>query len=346
MVILESKLGLTKVGKVLEIRKPFPLIGHISFGIIDRGYNNLQVRITTLCSLSCIFCSVSAGPKSNREREFILRDPEWLYEWIKYAGNFKSSFHLIFDGMGDPITHKDLPEFVKAVREMKNVKSITVETRLFPANIKTLEKLKDAGIDRLNVSIDTLNEEKGKLLSGNNFYSVKKVKELIKYAHEELGIAIHLAPVWIPTVNDEDIEEIIQFAIKIGLGEKFPPLGIQKYVSHKYGRKVPGIMALSWKEFEKWMKKLEDRYKIKLLLDPKDYGLEKSERIPNGYKKGEIVKLSLVEKGLLKNEYLAIPPKKDRVFTLISRRESLSIGDIVYAKIIHDKDGILIAIPV
>ena len=42
----------------LKIEDDIPLIGHIAFGIIDRGTNLLQIRATSFCALSCIFCSV------------------------------------------------------------------------------------------------------------------------------------------------------------------------------------------------------------------------------------------------------------------------------------------------
>ena len=51
--------------RVFEVGPPMPLVGHVAFGIIDRGTNLLQIRPTSLCPLSCIFCSVDAGPRSN-----------------------------------------------------------------------------------------------------------------------------------------------------------------------------------------------------------------------------------------------------------------------------------------
>jgi uncharacterized Fe-S cluster-containing radical SAM superfamily enzyme len=50
-----------------------PLVGHIAFGVIDRGTNILQVRPTTICPYNCIFCSVDAGPYSRyRQAEFVV----------------------------------------------------------------------------------------------------------------------------------------------------------------------------------------------------------------------------------------------------------------------------------
>lgn len=345
MVILESNFGLSRIGRVIKIGRPFPLLGHIAFGIIDRGYNIIQIRVTSLCSLSCIFCSVSAGPQSNRMSEFLVVDPEWLSVWVNYATELKGNLHVLFDGIGDPITNIKLPEFISKVKENKKVESVTVETRLFPAKKETIEALWNAGVDRLNVSIDTLNEEKGRALANNLAYSVKRVVDLILYAYKELGIEVHLAPVWLPGVNDSDIEEIIKFVIDSGLGKKIPPLGIQKYVPHKYGRKPVAVRNASWREFSEFLKKLEEKYRLKLLLGPEDYGLKEAPRLPVPYKKGETLRLIVVEKGLLKNEYLALSKRKDRVLTLISKKHNLELGEVVVSRVIRNKDGILIAAP-
>jgi uncharacterized Fe-S cluster-containing radical SAM superfamily enzyme len=345
MVTLESKFGVSSIGKVAIISRPFPLVGHIAFGIIDRGYNNLQVRVSSLCPLSCLFCSVAAGPHSSRETEFLLNDSEWFAEWVKMAIKEKGSLHLLFDGIGDPITHRDLKKFVEAVKEIQGVLSITVETRLFPASRNLVYELWNSGVDRFNVSIDTLNEEKAKILSGNSAYSVERVRDLILYARKELGVEIHITPLWLPGLNDIDIEEIISFAIKADMGGRIPPLGIQKYVAHKYGRKAAGVKEVSWSDFRSFLEKLQKKFGIKLLLSPEDFGLEKAPRLHQPYRMGDSLKLTVVGKGLLKHEYLAIPPKKDRVFTLVSKKTNFTSGDVVASKIIRDKDGVLIAVP-
>jgi len=345
MVTLSSSIGISRIGRVYRISRPFPLVGHIAFGIIDRGYNNLQVRVTSLCPLSCIFCSVAAGPHSKRKSDFILSDPQWLAEWVEYAVGFKGEVHVLFDGIGDPITNIDLPKFVAAVRRVRGVKSIAVETRLFPASEKLIDQLREAGVERLNVSIDTTNEEKGKILAGNSAYSVRRVIDLISYAWKEKGMDVHIAPVWLPGVNDEDIEDIIELVIKMGLGGKIPPLGIQKFVAHKYGRKPEGVREVSWSEFRSFLERLEEKYGIKLILSPEDYGLERAPRIPIPYKKHEVLKLTVVGEGLLRNEYLALSKKKDRVFTLVSRKMDFEAGDVVVSEVIQNRDGILMAVP-
>lgn len=338
--------GLERHGRIIVVKKPFPLMGHIGFGVIDRGFNNLQVRVTSACALSCIFCSVNAGPQSPRISEFMVDDPPWLAEWIKYTVRYKGALHLLFDGAGDPLAHPRLVEHVREAHEIEGVLTVAVETRLFGADEKLIDALADAGVVRLNVSIDSLEEEKAKRLAGNPAYSVGRVLELARYAFHEHGIDVHFTPVWIPGVNDRDIEQMVEYIASNPLSRRYPPLGIQKYVAHRRGRRVPGVREWSWEYFFKRLKKLEDKYGIRLVLRPEDFDLKKAPRIPHPYHRGETLKLTVVAVGWLPGEYLGVPAGMDRVVTVVSRRENYSVGDLVIARLFRDDDGILLAKPV
>jgi len=89
------RLGVFHGGQVYELSEPVPLIGHVAFGVLDRGTNVIQVRPSTLCYHSCIFCSVDAGPASRtRQSEFLVevhwlarctlkRSPNGLFQWAR-----------------------------------------------------------------------------------------------------------------------------------------------------------------------------------------------------------------------------------------------------------------------
>jgi len=338
--------GVALRGRLFEICRPFPLMGHIAFGIIDRGYNILQVRVSSLCPLSCPFCSVDAGPITRRRRDFILTDPEWLAEWLKRACRYKGRVHVLFDAAGEPLTNPLLPDFVSEVKGTGLALSIAVETRLYPTDREMLLRLVESGVNRFNISIDTLNPEKARWLSGSNAYNLDNVLDLTLFLNKELGVNVHITPLWIPGVNDGDIEEIIRWVQSVGIGGKVPPLGIQKYVEHRHGRKIPGVKEWSWSLFYRRLRELEEKYNIRLVLRPEDYGLEVAPRALCPYRRGSTVKLYVIGEAWLPNEYLAVTTGYDRAVTLISKSVSLSTRDIITARITSDRDGILLARPV
>jgi len=338
--------GLEKAGRAFYIERPFPLLGHLLFGIIDRGLNIIQVRVTSLCGLACPFCSVDAGLATRRVAEFVVRDPEWVGEWVgRVVADKGEQTDVIFDAAGDPITNPLLPEFIREVRRVKLVRWVILETRLFGANEEFLERLWEAGLDRINVSIDTLNPEKAAWLAGNSAYEVGRVKSLVEFAFHRLGIDVHVAPLWLPGINDKDLEEVIAWALENGFGRRAPPLGIQKYVAHPHGRKLSSVKEPSWREWREFLERLEEKFGVKLILSMEDYGLKKTRQIEPPARRGETIKAIVAGEGPYRGEYLAVTKDYSWALTIVSKREPLRPGDAELVRIVRDRDGILLGVP-
>lgn len=225
-----------------EISSGIPLIGHIAFGIVDRGTNLLQVRPSSFCPLSCIFCSVNAGPKStNRQTEFVV-DAEYLVEWFKHVTRVKEleKAHAYIDAVGDPLTYRDIVKLVRLLRESGLAETIAIETHGALLNRRLVDQLDEAGLDRINLSVDSLDPELAKRLSDTPWLDVKRIVDVAEYIASSTKIDLLVAPVWVPGINDHEIPKIIEWALRIGAGKRVPPLGVQKYEAHKYGRRPPG----------------------------------------------------------------------------------------------------------
>ncbi len=321
-----------------------PLLGHIAFGVIDRGTTVLQVRPTTICPLNCIFCSVDAGPVSrHRQAEYIV-DPNHLVAWVRYTVKAKEGdvVEALIDGVGDPATYPYLSELVKELKRV--VPRVAMETHGATLTKDFVRRLEEAGLDRINLSIDTLSEEKARWLQGVQWISIRRVIEVAEFIAKETSIDLHLTPVWIPGVNDEDIEQIIEWGLRIGAGKRFPPFGIQKYEVHKYGRKVPGVKEVSWTQFRKFLENLERKYGIPLYYKNLDFGIRKTKRVPIKYDVGDEVVLWIVAPGWLKGEVIGVDRDWERVVTIVGVEDpSPFIGKKVRARIIGNKDGIYIA---
>ena len=332
---------------VFEINEGIPLIGCIAFGIIDRGTNLLQIRPISTCPLSCIFCSTDAGPKSRiRQSEYIVPLDYIVEEFrriVKFKGAFRIEAHI--DTVGDPITYPKIVDLVHELSQVKGVETISLQTHGSILDEKILDRLSAAGLTRINFSIDSLDADLAKKLADTEWYDVTKSMRLMYYLTSETSIDLLVAPVWIPGLNDEDIPKIIRFALKIGAGKRFPPLGIQKYIIHKRGRKARGIKPHSWREFYEKLKKLESKFNVRLILKPSDFGIHHRRIIPVPYKKYSLIKVKVVGPGWLKGEKIAVTSKGDRSVTLINANE-IPIGAKVKAKIIRNKNNILIAYPI
>ncbi|ALU11685.1 Fe-S osidoreductase [Ignicoccus islandicus DSM 13165] len=331
---------------VTEIREPIPLIGSIAFGIIDRGTNVLQVRVTSVCGMCCKFCSVDAGPCSkSRWNEFVITDIEWLKRWVSEVVKFKGGdIEILLDGIGDPLEHPQITEIVSGLREIEGVKSIALETHGLRLSFDLVDELARSGLDRINLSIETLNPSKAKFLAGRDDYDVSKVKEVIEYTVSNTPIDVHLTPVLLPGINENDVIEILLWGKEIGVGKKWPPFTVQKYVRHKRGRKVKGVKEWDWDYFWKWIDETERKYGLKLKWSMDEWGMRYAPKLPTLYEKGSRVKVEIVSRGHIKGEWLAVPiPNRNVVITLVG--VAGDIGKRVTVRIINNKDNIYLATP-
>ncbi|MDT7876812.1 MAG: radical SAM protein [Sulfolobaceae archaeon] len=323
--------------KLEKVTEPIPLIGHIAFGIIDRGTNMLQVRPFSNCPMSCIFCSVDAGPNTKtRVTEYIV-DSDHLINWVNEVVNIKThEVSILIDGVGEPLLHPDIVKIVKGIKENKKVIEIAVETHGLPLTEGLIKALADAGLDRINLSIDSLDIEKAKRLSGHKGYDVLKVIKMAEFA-SSLGIKIMLTPVWIKGINDEDIKEIVRYGKERGF-----TFGIQKYMEHERGRNL-GI-RISWKEFYEFLEEIEKEEGIKLIISPSDFKVYKDRTLGPVFNEGERVIGEVVLDGWRKGEIII--QAKNRVITLVGINSEVPKGISLRGKIIRNKDEIYLAKPV
>lgn len=322
------------------VNKPLPLMGHIAFGIIDRGTNLLQLRATSLCPFSCIFCSVDAGPRSTtRQLEFMV-DVDYLIYWVEKIAAAKGldNIHAYLDAVGDPLTHPKLVSLVSKLRSKGWVDTIALETHGALLTRRLAEKLDEAGLDRVNLSIDALDPELARRLSGSPWFDVRRVIDVAEYIASSLRMDLLIAPVWVPGINDAEIPRIIEWALQIGAGKKWPPLGIQKYEAHKYGRKPPGVKPMRWDEFWRSLEKWEREYGVRLRLRPEDFGIKRAPRVPYVFRVGERVGVRIVGRGWLRGQWLGVA--RNRVVTVVGVSGKPPVGMRVPVRIIRVKDNI------
>jgi len=333
--------------KIVKITQDseIPLIGCIAFGIIDRGTNVIQIRPSSLCPLSCIFCSTDAGPNSRKRRCEFLVELDYLLSYVKqivaYKGIKNVEAHI--DTVGDPLTYPHIVDLVQKLRGINGINVISMQTHGVLLNEKLIDELADAGLSRINLSIDALDPVLAKKLSGTGSYDVTRILSLAEYITNSSKIDLLIAPVWVSPLNDLEIPKIIEYAKAIGAGKKWPPLGIQKYEVHKYGRKPKRVNNISWNKFYEQLSYWEKLFYIKLKLSPTDFGIFKVKKVPVPFKKYEKVKAKIVEDGLFKGQKIAVA--RGRAITIINSN-NIPVDSHIFVRILRIKDNIIIAEPI
>ncbi len=317
-----------------------PLEGYIAFGVIDRGTNVLQVRPTTLCPLSCIFCSVDAGPHSRHRWAEYMVEPGPLAETVLRYARYKGRAEALIDTIGDAFTYPWLEQLVSMLKESPHIESVAVETHGALLTRERVDRLWEAGLDRINLSIDTLDPEKARVLQGTPWFRLERVIEVAEYVARETSIDLHVTPVWIPGVNDRDVEEVVLWAYRIGAGKRWPPVTVQKYNVHRYGRRVPGVRPWPWSVFCRRLAELEERLGVRLRWSMEEWGMRYAPRVPCPYRRGDRVCVEITMRGWLRGEYVGATCNGDRLVAVPARR--LGIGSRVLVEITGDKDCLLI----
>ena len=343
-------VGLREAGRVwgrrlLVVEPPTPLMGHIAFGVIDRGTNVLQVRPSTLCPHNCIFCSVDAGPESRtRQAEFQV-DPGHLLDWVEAVARWKGvRVEALLDGVGEPLTHPEILEIIRGLSESPWVERVALETHGGFLTKRLAEKLAEAGLDRLNLSVDSLDPEKAKLLAGVPWYRVDRVMEVAGFLLEETPVDVVLTPVVVPGINEEDMRDLIEWARRHGAGAKSGwPTGvlIQKMEIHKYGRKPRRIRPWNWQRFYKWLRRLEEETGYRLIVEPWEIGIKRAPRVPEPYEPGDEIVVEVIGPGWHRGEQLAVDRREDRIVALYCRRPC-GRGRVT-ARVARSKDNIIVA---
>ena len=164
----------------------------------NRPVSNLRISLTPKCNLSCIYCH-REGEKKPEEP---LSAPE-IAEVLKVATHFGIR-SVKFTG-GEPMLRTDLLEIIRSVPAGMESSLTTNGTRL--AGLAA--DLKQAGLRRVNVSIDSLNHETYKKITGTD--KLDDVLDGITAALETGLTPVKLNMVVLAGINDHEIDDFLAF---------------------------------------------------------------------------------------------------------------------------------------
>ena len=210
-------------------------INHTQSG---RGYL-LRVSASDICNFDCAFCH----PNQNEKINDALTDEEFLKVFKNINDMYKLKT-LHFTG-GEPLTRKTLPDIIRKCREMAGPDldiAITTNASLLD---KYLDDLLDAGLNRANISLHSLDPDKFKSFTGTKYNVDDIIKTILKA--KKKGLKIKINSVVIRDFNDKDVTKMTDFCFKEGIIPRFLELGIYGPVAQWFSEKdqVPHAEILS-----------------------------------------------------------------------------------------------------
>lgn len=169
-----------------------------------RDINYLRISLTDRCNLRCEYCMPEAGIKTKVPHCDMLTLEE-LYEITRAFVSL--GIHKVRFTGGEPLVRYGAVDFIKKVNALDGVREVTLTTNGILLG-DYLDDLLDAGVRRLNISLDTLDPEKyARITRGGDLTRVLKAIEVAK--------SKGLKPIKINTVliggfNDDEIPQMVE----------------------------------------------------------------------------------------------------------------------------------------
>jgi len=184
---------------------------HDSFG---RRLNYLRISVTDRCNMRCDYCRPSADAYQAEPRSHILS-----FEEIERIASVAASLGVnkIRITGGEPLVRHNLPILIKQLAKIPNITDLAMSTNATLLD-KYAQPLANAGLNRINVSLDSLSPLRFRSLTGGE---LAPVLAGIKAAQDAGLTPIKLNTVLMKGINDEEVGELIDFASDLGATIRF-----------------------------------------------------------------------------------------------------------------------------
>ncbi len=184
-----------------------------------RPLRDLRISVTDRCNFRCSYCMPA---EIYGERYEFLPKPEILtFEEITrlakiLVGLGVSKIRLTG---GEPLVRADLAELVAMLAPIPGLEDLTLTTNGYLL-AQQAQALKDAGLQRISVSLDTLDDSIFRKMNGRNF-GTQRILEGIRKA-EEIGFhPIKINAVVVKGVNDHTVVDLARFCKEHGYIARF-----------------------------------------------------------------------------------------------------------------------------
>jgi len=175
-------------------------------GLFDswqRQINYLRISVTDHCNLNCIYCSVSEIPRLRHEDVLSYEEIERIVRVAAEMGINK----VRLTG-GEPLMRPHFCRLVKMIAGIDSIDDIALTSNGILLG-RYAEELKEAGLKRVNISLDTLKREKFRQITGLD--KLEEVLASIEAAHKAGLEPVKINMVVLRDINDD---EVVDFARK------------------------------------------------------------------------------------------------------------------------------------
>ncbi len=179
----------------------------------DREVNYIRVSVTERCNFRCQYCMpekpFSWVPKEN------LLSFEDMFEFMKVC--IDEGINKIRITGGEPLLREDLDKFIKMIYDYEPTIDLAMTTNAFLLK-GAAQKLKDAGLKRINVSIDSLIPAVAEKIAQKDV-----LKNVLDGVDEALNVGLKVKVNMVPMkgMNENEILDVLEYCKERNMTVRF-----------------------------------------------------------------------------------------------------------------------------
>ena len=196
----------------------------------DRKVDYLRVSVTERCNFRCQYC-MPEKPFSWKPKESLLSYEE-LFLFIKAA--IDEGIKKVRITGGEPLLREGLDQFIKMIYDYKNDIDLALSTNAYLL-AGAAQKLKDAGLKRVNVSLDSLDPSTAWKIAQKDVLA-DILKGIAKA--KEVGLKVKINCVPMKGINDNEIIDLLEFCNEKGYTIRFI-----EYMDNHHANDLKGLTS-------------------------------------------------------------------------------------------------------
>ncbi len=212
------------------------------FDRYQREIHYLRLSVTDLCNLRCRYCMPDGVEKL--EREAVLTYEEFLRLAALFA---RCGIDTVRVTGGEPLVRKNVAQLVAGLKETPGIRRVTLTTNAVLL-AEQLPALLDAGLDSVNISLDTLRPEVFRQITARDDFAA--VQAGLQAALQS-GLPVKLNCVPQAGVNEGELEQLAALAKDNAMQVRFiemMPIGYGAAMPCISGPELRARFARRWPE--------------------------------------------------------------------------------------------------